>query len=84
MANRLAGPPQQALLGALRDVSAERGLTLDGVAREVGLGHMLRRVEAGEDELRLREVTALSAALGVRMSELTIRAEALALGEGER
>jgi hypothetical protein len=79
-----AGPPQHALLAALRELSHERGRTLDGVAQEAGCGDLVARVETGEDELRLRDVTSLCAALGVRVSELTVRAEALALGEGER
>lgn len=79
-----AGPPQHALLAALRDACRERSLTLDRVAQEAGLSDLIGRVEAGEDELRLRDVTALCAVLGVRVSELTVRAEEIALGEGER
>jgi DNA-binding phage protein len=79
-----AGPPQQALLAALRGACRERNRTLDAVAREAGLRDLVGRVEAGEDELRLRDVTALCAALGMRVSELTVRAEALARAEGER
>jgi transcriptional regulator with XRE-family HTH domain len=79
-----AGPPQQALLAALREACQERGLTLEDVAEQAGLRDLLGRVEAGEDELRLRDVTALCAVLDVRVSELTSRAEALGQGEGER
>ena len=77
-----AGPPQQALLAALREACHERNRTLDDVAGEAGLRDLVGRVEAGEDELRLRDVTALCAVLGMRVSELTVRAEALARGEG--
>jgi molybdopterin converting factor small subunit len=79
-----AGPPQWALLAALREACGERDLTLEGVAEEAGLGGLVGRVEAGEDELRLRDVTALCTVLNMRVSELTLRAEALARGEGER
>jgi hypothetical protein len=77
------GPPQRALLAALQQFSAERGRTLDEVAREAGLADRVARVEAGEDELRLRDVTALGAVLDVRVSELTARAETLAEEQGE-
>jgi hypothetical protein len=82
--SQAAGPPQQALLAAVREACDERDRTLDDVAEEAGLRDLVGRVEAGEDELRLRDVTALCAVLEMRVSELTLRAEALARGEGER
>jgi transcriptional regulator with XRE-family HTH domain len=78
-----AGPPQRALLAALREACRERNSTLDDVARDAGVSGLVGRVEAGEGELRLRDVTALCAVLGMRVSELTVRAEALARAEGE-
>jgi molybdopterin converting factor small subunit len=78
-----AGPPQQALLAAFREACREREITLEGVADQAGLRDLVGRVEAGEDELRLKDVTALCAVLNMRVSELTLRAEALGRGEGE-
>jgi hypothetical protein len=77
------GPPQEALLAAFRQLCDERGLKLDDVAREAGLRDLVGRAETGEGELRLRDVTALCTVLGVRVSELTVRAEALARGQGK-
>jgi hypothetical protein len=70
-------PPQPALLAALRELSRERGITLEEAAREAGLSDLIGRAVAGDAELRLQEVTALCAVLDVRVSELTARAEAL-------
>jgi hypothetical protein len=84
MGEHSGGPPQRALLAALRQVSAERERQLDEVARVAGLADVVARVEAGEGELRLRDVAALCAVLDVRVSELTARAETLGQGEGEQ
>jgi hypothetical protein len=77
------GPPQWAVLAALREACEERGVTLDQVAREVGLGGSVAGWDSGSRML-LRDIAALCAALDVRASSIVARAEALAHDEGQR
>ena len=77
------GPPQWALVAALREACGERGVTLEHVAREAGRGGSVAGWERGARML-LRDIAALCAALGVRASALVARAESIAEGAGER
>lgn len=68
---------------AFREVCKERGVTLEHVAREAGLGGSVAGWERGSRML-LRDIAALCAVLDVRVSALVARAESLAQGAGEQ
>ena len=77
------GLPQWAVLTAFRETCAERGLNLEQVAQDAGLGGSVAGWESGAP-IDLRDIAALSAVLGVRASALVARAESVAEGGGER
>jgi hypothetical protein len=77
------GPPQWAVVAAFREACERRGTTLEGIAREAGLGESVTGWESGATML-LDDIATLSAVLGVRASAIVARAESIAEGEGER
>jgi hypothetical protein len=76
------GPPSLwAVMAAAREMAAERGHALEGVATEAGVRLRLIHLEVSESEVSLAELAELSRGLGVRLSELIAAAERI---EGER
>ncbi|HEY6779462.1 MAG TPA: hypothetical protein VI111_00825 [Thermoleophilaceae bacterium] len=69
---------RQALIRAIRERCSAEDRPLQAVAREAGLQPArLAAAQAGEVDLRLDEMTAISNVLGVKASELIARAEAM-------
>lgn len=81
---RLPGPTRHAWMLAFRRLCDQHGLPAAGVAATAGLGHLIESGRSGDIELRLDQQAALTAALGVPLSELIALAEQIERTEGRR
>lgn len=69
---------RKAFIGAIREQCAAQDRPLRAVALEAGLSPgRIAAAQAGEVDLRLEEITAISNVLGLKASELIARAEAM-------
>lgn len=74
---------RQALLGAIQERCAAHDRPLQAVALQAGLSPgRIAAAQAGEIDLRLNEITAISDVLGMKASELIARAEAMSREAG--
>jgi DNA-binding Xre family transcriptional regulator len=69
---------QRAMIAVVRDASEAGGRAAEDAFEAAGLSaQAVARIEAGERDLRFKEVVALCRAVGARPSEITARAERL-------
>jgi len=75
-ARRASPRPQTALGRAIRELRTERGLSQEAVALDAGIQpSWLSHIEAGRRNPSWSTVQRIAAALGVRVSDVALRAE---------